>query len=265
MAKIDVSVLDRLLGTFENASEQEKTASEPNTREELNNAIKEAAEKAKSQVKTASEENPINDLEKMASDATTRTQIEMIKEAEMFGRAMADAYVLRLSEYNGVLDAMPKTASIDKLAEAEAAGEEDGYRLGKWALEQLASVFTGQDTGEEKLSEEQIAYLQGREEGEEYAINELNKSAEVQDFRSGFLTEIDSFINKQAEAEMEDEKEDEKDDDDGEDKGEDKGEDEEEKNSAELAAYEQAGYNDGIEYLTKKAEEIGSWNFLFNL
>ena len=148
MAKIDVSVLDNLLKSFDaTGPEQEKTAEEESVsvKSELTNAIK-LATAPKALTKTAAEQhNPVNDLEKIAENVAARDYEELKKEAEIFGRVMADSYVSRLSEYNGVLDGQDNTKTAAEVAaECEAAGELDGYELGKWAMEQLAEVFTGQ-------------------------------------------------------------------------------------------------------------------------
>ena len=85
------------------AGEQTKTASENNnTATSLEEAIDRALASAGThEVKEASlRETPSNDLLKIAQDLSNAEQEALLKEATIYGRAVADGFAARLTEYS---------------------------------------------------------------------------------------------------------------------------------------------------------------------
>lgn len=108
----------------------EKTASDNTTSdslESLRQAVREA-EQALTKSAEDTSENPADKLEQMATKLAAADQDLLIKEASMYGAAMADGFIARLQSYG---DTMDKTAAAaaeeEKLAAEFAQGVVAGY------------------------------------------------------------------------------------------------------------------------------------------
>ena len=129
----------------------QKTSAEPST-ESLRQAIKEA-EAALTKTAGTSEDSPVDKLEQMATKLAAADQDLLVKEANMYGAAMADGFVTRLQSYGDVSDqysALDKTAASDedleKVATEFATGVVEGYLE---ALQNPDNVKTASDAAEE--------------------------------------------------------------------------------------------------------------------
>ena len=90
-------ILDSLSG-----SNMEKTASHTgSSNSTLSSAIDRALGTADSFEKTASYSNPSNDLIKIAQDISNAETDALVKEAHIYGRAVADGFAARMSQYSG--------------------------------------------------------------------------------------------------------------------------------------------------------------------
>lgn len=145
--------LDKILENIKAAdsavSSSDKVASDKSgvaasTRDQLLAALNSAT----ADTKTASvHNNPVDDLMKIASDVAATEQEMAIKEAQLLGRAFADAVVSRVGEWQS---AAVKTASanaesgFDKFAsenvELVKQAAELGYRQTKEHLEKVAAA-----------------------------------------------------------------------------------------------------------------------------
>ncbi len=101
--------------------------------------------------KTASVGTPIQALEKVASDVASAEHAALIKEAQLYGAATADGFMLRLAQYN-----------------------ETAARLDPAAATKTAAVAPGLDTFEKFASENGDLVKQAAEVGYQAASNQID-------------------------------------------------------------------------------------------
>jgi hypothetical protein len=109
----------------------EKVASAP-----LQTAINDALAAAKTD-KTASA-TPVTDVEKLAAQLETSENEALLKEAQLYGQALADGFVARLTQYDASLakTASAQPATEDKLA---AAAYDQGFEDATQTIYKVAS------------------------------------------------------------------------------------------------------------------------------
>ena len=102
----------------------EKTAAETPapTRDKVASAVSELVAPAKSAPSAVSAE-----LAEVAKTAAAADTERMTKQAQEYGRVMADGFMARMSEYNTAFEAGEKTAQI-KVAQEVASGQEDALQ-----------------------------------------------------------------------------------------------------------------------------------------
>lgn len=126
----------------------EKTATEANP---LQAAIT-GALAAASGTKTAAETTPVTDVEKLAAQLESTENEALLKEAHLYGQALADGFVARLTQYDG---AMAKTAQAGNTEEKLAAVAYDqGFEDATQTIYKIASecFALGYTATEELLS-----------------------------------------------------------------------------------------------------------------
>lgn len=154
--------LGTVLQSIRNAESNEKTAAAaPEVKTEkvaaqaadpLQSAINTALAAAPGE-KTAAAATPVADVEKLAAQLENTENEALIKEAHLYGQALADGFVARLTQYDASLS---KTASADNTQDKLAAvaydqGFEDAtqtiykiatecFTLGYSATEELLAV-----------------------------------------------------------------------------------------------------------------------------
>jgi hypothetical protein len=170
----------------------EKTASAPSasapsaTAEKLKAALKEATASASASTptaeKTAAETSPIAGLTKIASSVAQAEQEALVKEATLYGAAVCDGFMVRLSQYN---DAAEKIASQQVPVATKTAGDGDSFE--KFAQDNPQLVKQAAEVGYastinqlEKLAE--AAWQKGHDEGTA-AIYKAAHSSFVQGYR----------------------------------------------------------------------------------
>jgi hypothetical protein len=295
--------LKDVLSQFRPELESEKNASETEVspadvaRTELEETLGSVLQRT-GHVKTAGEygEDTLSSLTKMASAAVDRNQEVLSQDLNFCGRLVGEGIIEKLAEAGVVfdsdeLDDMDKEASEDdyamswqegysngvkvaedlfggseedeledgfKLAEEEEfyAGAEEGY---KYAAEEFEAQggeldgWDGDEEGSEKTSEEEEAEFEdGVEEGYKYAAEEFEAQG----------GELDGWDGDEEGSEKTSEEEEEEFED-GAEEGYKYASDEFEKYSEETSFLR--GYNDGIEWIEKTAEDLGSYDFLYDL
>jgi len=109
--------LSEILNSLSNSSAQEKTAGHPIS---LSDAIDSALGATTEKTASDSGVDPSSDLIKIAQDLSNAEQDALIKEAHLYGRAVADGFAARMSHY-GQPPAVPSiSSSVPEAAIKEA-------------------------------------------------------------------------------------------------------------------------------------------------
>jgi len=188
------SVLASIKGTetekIASVADSGKTAAAPSTTgEKLKQALKEAAASGTPSVeKNAAAGSPVNDLMKTASQIVGAEHEALVKEAQLYGCAVADGFLTRIAQHT---DAVEKIASAQpgKTAAAPESFEKfasDNPELVKEAAELGYTSTLGQM---EKLAE--VAYTKGYN-GAVETIYKLAHASFVQGFENAaqLITEL---------------------------------------------------------------------------
>lgn len=145
----------------------EKTAADSNDR--LKAALKEATNPVPVSEKKAAAASPVGDLMKTASEMATAEHEALIKEAHLYGSAVCDGFMVRLSQYNEVAEKVASQQTPQKTA-AVNDGPTTDQSFEKFAQENPSLVKEAVELGYastmgqlEKLSS--ASYAKGYDEG----------------------------------------------------------------------------------------------------
>ena len=180
-------------------------------RSELHNAIQAASEPVQMSAlqKTASvqnvQEDPSADLMKMASDLSMAEEEALVKQAQVYGAAIADGFMSRYGQYEQAAAAVApvqKTASYDygfeKFASENPALVKEAYARGyndtiaQYDAQQAQAKTASYDYGFEKFASENPALVkEAYDLGYQTKIAELQKEAQVQ-YSAGYNDTINA-------------------------------------------------------------------------
>ena len=166
--------LDSIIAQLNGMTEPEKTAGVKTPAETKSTKVASAeaallvtlknVEAATSAQKTASADaSPAGELAKMAAEVAAADQQALVKEAHIYGTAVADGFMSRLKQYESAAMTLPageKTAGIDdgaieKIAEAAVQGYIDEQaRMEKVAQESYETGFRDTAAHIEKVASE---------------------------------------------------------------------------------------------------------------
>lgn len=90
----------------------------------LRQALKEATVEVETSTKTAGQTSPLDDLTKLAASVVADEHAATIKEAQLYGAAVCDGFMVRLSQYDEAAQKIAVTSPAVKTA-AIADGAED--------------------------------------------------------------------------------------------------------------------------------------------
>lgn len=142
------------------------------------------------QAKTASENSPVSDLTKIAADLATTEHQALMKEAQLYGAAVADGFMARAAQYE---EAARKTAAPVKTAAVAAAADDGSFE--KFAAENPDLVKEAAELGYtstiaqlEKLAE--AAYAKGWND----TVQQIHKAA-CDVFVAGFKDTVQLMEN----------------------------------------------------------------------
>ena len=158
--------LSEILNSLSSTSGVEKTASS-SLSDAIDNALDYGTEKTAS---VTNNSNPEHDLMKIAQDISNAEQDALVKEAHIYGMAVADGFAARMSSYGNVSQNIKTASNVDALAVKEAM--ELGYLHATNALDssdqsmsktasftKTAAYNKGQEDAVKVAS-----YMQGQEE-----------------------------------------------------------------------------------------------------
>ena len=144
---------------------QEKTASHTQGgRGSLSDAIDRALEGANTEKLASHEGRPSNDLIKIANDLATAEQDALIKEAHIYGMAVADGFAARMSSYT------QKTASYSTDTDTLKQAMELGYMHASNAISSANNSYAEKTASFEKLAEEEHVKIAAYQNGQEDAV-----------------------------------------------------------------------------------------------
>jgi len=181
------------------SSEKAATAS---TGEKLKAALREvtasAAQPAPQEKQAAAAGSPIEGLTKIAEQVTSAEQEAIIKEANLYGAAVADGFVARLAQYQTAADkvaaAQPAAPEVVRTQEKQAAATDGSFE--KFAAENPELVKQAAEVGYQQTMLQmdklaQAAYAKGHDEAT-LAIYKLGHASFVQGFEdtAGLLKEL---------------------------------------------------------------------------
>lgn len=123
-------------------------------KDEFMNVLKEAVRETTKEASANPQENVTEGLSKIASDLAASEDKALIKQASLYGAAMADGFMARLNQYSDALPAGEKTAgaveyeSFEKFAEANPEltrqAAELGYAHGQLKIAELQQAAAQQ-------------------------------------------------------------------------------------------------------------------------
>lgn len=147
------------------AQSQEKTASHTqNRRSSLSDAIDRALEGANTEKVASYAGGPSNDLIKIANDLATAEQDALIKEAHVYGMAVADGFAARMSSYT------EKTAGYEADSDTLKQAMELGYLHASNAISSAQYGYEEKTASFEKLAHEEQVKVAAYEKGQEDAV-----------------------------------------------------------------------------------------------
>lgn len=109
--------LSEILNSLSGTSGTEKTASVTNS---LSDAIDAALSSTTEKTASYNGATPADDLVKIAQDISNAEQDALLKEAHLYGRAVADGFAARMSQYEVSNTSLTKTSSVNEYAVKEA-------------------------------------------------------------------------------------------------------------------------------------------------
>lgn len=155
--------LSEILNSLSGTSGTEKTASANNS---LSDAIDAALNTNTEKTASHNQSTPAEDLVKIAQDISNAEQDALLKEAHLYGRAVADGFAARMSQYEVSNSPLTKTSSINEQAVKEAM--ELGYLHATNALRNSEyttkeASYSSADQGFEKQASmvKEAAYASG--------------------------------------------------------------------------------------------------------
>ena len=181
--------LSEILNSLSSTPGVEKTAS-PTLSSAIDSALNSGLEKTASATQNIS---PAEDLIKIAQDITDAEQDALIKEAHIYGMAVADGFASRMSQYESPSYSV-KTASSNLDASAVKEAMELGYLHASNALNGsggYSSTKTASDSSFVKTAaynqgqEDAVkvaSYLQGQEEAVKVAEELVKVASSYEDF-----------------------------------------------------------------------------------
>lgn len=147
------------------AQRQEKTASHTQRGgSSLSDAIDRALEGANTEKVASHEERPSNDLIKIANDLATAEQDALIKEAHIYGMAVADGFAARMSSYT------EKTASHSVDTDTLKQAMELGYTHASNAISYANNSYGEKTASFDKFAEEEQVKIAAYEKGQLDAV-----------------------------------------------------------------------------------------------
>lgn len=158
--------LSEILNSLSGTSGTEKIAS---SNQPLSAAIDAALNTETEKTASYSQSAPSEDLVKIAQDISNAEQDALIKEAHLYGRAVADGFAARMSQYEVSQPQLTKTSSVSDYAVKEAM--ELGYLHATTALQNAGHTtkqasYSPQSQGFEKQASmvKQAAYNAGSQD-----------------------------------------------------------------------------------------------------
>lgn len=118
-------------------STSEKTAAETQTR--LKAALAEVTAVTPSNEKKASN-TPVADLTKLAAETANAEHEALVKEAHLYGAAVADGFIARLGQYNEAADKVASQQPTGVSPQLEKQAAELGYATTMGQMEKLAGA-----------------------------------------------------------------------------------------------------------------------------
>lgn len=139
------------------------------------------------ETKTASQASPVDDLVKLASDVAGTEHEALVKEANLYGAAVADGFMARLAQYGVAAD---KLAAAGAVPQHKTASLADDGSFEKFAAEHPDMVREAHDLGYSSATTElqklaEAAFVQGHNQ----TVEAIYKLA-CDSFMGGFSSTI---------------------------------------------------------------------------
>jgi hypothetical protein len=185
LAKVSNNTAEKTAAAVPSTTPTVSTTPSNDIADRLKVALKEAT--APEAQKTASQASPVADLTKIASDLSTAEHDALVKEANLYGAAVADGFMARLAQY----DAASAKVAAQAPAPATKVASDDSFE--KFAAENADLVKEaaqlGYDTTSLQLNKlAQSAY----EAGWNQTVMQVHKTAS-DSFVAGFKFVIDQI------------------------------------------------------------------------
>lgn len=122
LAKVSNSTAEKTAAAVPSTTPTVSTTPSNDIADRLKVALKEAT--APDAQKTAATTSPVQDLVKIASDLSATEHDALVKEANLYGAAVADGFMLRLAQYN---TASSQVAAAQPTPTAKVAAADDSF------------------------------------------------------------------------------------------------------------------------------------------
>jgi len=181
LASIGKTDMEKTASASQTPDDSNKTAEAPSTTgDKLRQALKEATAAPAPAEKRASADSPVGDLMKTASQIVNAEHEALVKEAHLYGSAVADGFLARVAQHTDAVDQIAAGQSVKTAAYANDGSFEKFAAENPDLVKEAAELGYATTMGQmEKLAE--ASYTQGYN-GAVEAIYKLANDSFVQGF-----------------------------------------------------------------------------------